>query len=301
MKRLILPFFVLIASASTAQLSIIPQAGLETFRTTIKSGDLPSFSPMGQQFAPSIGVRMAYTLKSGQGAFVGVATNSPAVKLQFTDPKNAQTNYQAAAENVNLRLEAGYQYTSKPIALRKAVYKTSYRNRYGGGSIGVRKSGCTRGMCSRTQNPSANGNKIASGIFKDKGLYMRIKPSLGLAMAPIGNTMETETKAGQTMYSYKAGLSTALIAGTSFEFGTVNQPKFIISINYFKGLGDNMQTLIANEGIKATATTFSSTTSGFNINLGIPFNLKKKPVVQSIPPSRRGHYGYCNRNRMYVL
>src|SRR4051812_18886029 len=121
MKQLILPFFMLLSYGSQAQLSIVPTVGVDMFRTALSQGNLPSFSPLGNQFAPSLAVRMAYKLKSGQGAFVGVSTSSPATQLTFTDPDNAQKMYTAAAGALQLRFEGGYQFTSKPITLKKAT------------------------------------------------------------------------------------------------------------------------------------------------------------------------------------
>ena len=301
MKILILPFFALMTYAADAQLSIVPQAGVETFRTTIKPGALSSFSPLGQQFAPSIGIRMGYSLKSGHGAFVGVATNSPAVKFQFTDPEAARTSNAAAAKDLQLRLEAGYQFTSKPITLRKPAVKTNVGSRYNQRNSTERQGSCARSMCTRMRNPVADNNKTAlRKMTADKGLFMRIKPSVGFAVVPTGTIMETEIKGGQTTYNYSAGLNTALIAGTAFEFGTRNQPKFIVSVNYLQGLGNNTQTITTND-LKPVSTTFSSKTAGFNINFGIPFNLKKKPTFAENKPTTPYRSGRCSRYRTYQL
>ncbi len=303
MKKLILPLFALITYASNAQLSIVPQVGVETFRTTIKSGDFSSFSPLGQQFTPSLAVRMAYTSRSGQGAFFGVATSSPAVDFKFTNPQNAQTSYTASASGLQLRLEAGYQFTSKPITIGKPVYKNNYAGKNGQKNSAAKQNGCSRSMCSRMKNSQSDYKKAAAGKMKqDNRLYMRIKPSLGLAIVPTGSRMETETKGGQTVYSYRAGLNTALIAGTAFEFGSRNQAKLLVSINYLKGLGNNTQTVTNNEGSKTTSTAFSSKTSGFNINVGIPFSFSKKTkIIQNRQSSTPSRYGHCRGYKVYQL
>jgi hypothetical protein len=303
MKNLILPFFTLIMYASHAQFSIVPQVGVETFRTTIKPGNYSSISPLGQQFSPNLSVRMAYTLKSGQGAFFGVGTNSPAVNFQFTDPQNAQTSYTASAKDVQLRLEAGYQFTSKPITLRKPAFKNNYGSWYNQRNSTAKRSSCTRSMCDRKRNAARGDNKMASKkMASDKGLYMRLKPSVGVAVVPTGSTVGTEIKGARTMYTYNAGLRTALIAGTAFEFGSRNQPRFIVSVNYLKGLGNNTQTITTNEDLKSSVTSFSSKTSGFNINLGIPFSLKKKTTfVQNKQLTRPSRYSRCSRYKTYEL
>lgn len=304
MKKIILPLFALITYGASAQFSIVPQLGMETFRTTIQSGDFASFSPMGQQFTPSLAIRMAYRLKSGQGAFLGVATNRQAVAFRFTDPQNALNSYTAAAKNLQLRLEGGYQFTSKPIALRKAVTTTSIASRYGDRSFGERKQGCARSRCSGTRSSeNTSARSVTKTTTKDAGLYVSIKPSAGLAIAPMGSAMETETKNGQKNYTYRAGWGTALIAGTAFEFGTRDQPKFIVGINYIRGLGNNTQTVTTNELLKPTTTTFSSKTSGFNVSLGIPISFKKKAaVIQAPPPINRPSYRRrCGQSKLYQL
>ena len=303
MKKLILPLFSLITCAATAQFSIVPQVGMETFRTTIKQGDFSSFSPLGQQFAPSLSVRMAYKLKSGLGAFLGVATNSPAVEFKFTDLQTPASSYTASAKDLQLRLEAGYQFTSKPITLRKSVSASSYAGKWPQASSGGKQGGCARKMCGRMNNSASRySNTSLATAAKDNGLFMRIKPSVGLALAPTGSKMETETKAGQTSYIYKSGWNTALIAGTAFEFGTRNQSRLIVSISYLKGLGNNTQTLTNSDALKPTVTTLSSKTSGFNIGLGIPLSFSKKtPVIQNPPIERPSYRGRCQRYRTYEL
>jgi hypothetical protein len=305
MKKLILPFFTLITYASNAQFSIVPQVGVETFRTTLSSGDFSSFSPLGVQFAPRLAVRMAYNLKSGQGAFLGVATNSPGVVYKFTDPQNARSAYSASAGDYNVRLEGGYQYTSKPITLRKAANTkntNSSAGRCGQKYEVAQKPGCSRyraaGMCNSNRS-STSYAKLAS---PDRGMFMRIKPSVGLALAPSGSELETTTKGAMTTYKYTSGWNTALIAGTAFEFGTREQSKLVVSINYLRGLGNNSQTIVNNELIKSPTTTLSSKTSGFNISVGIPFSFSKKTTVVQTPQYKSSSQrGQCGRYRIYHM
>lgn len=304
MKTIILPLFALVSYASKAQFSIVPRVGMETFKTTITPGNFSSFSPMGQQFAPSLSVRMAYKLKSGLGAYVGVASNSQAVDFTFADPLHAANAYTTAAKNFQLRLEGGYQFTSKAIALGKPVNTKNVASRVTDRTMGERATGCSHSRCGGMRNPaSASAAALPTIAPKDKGLYMRIQPSIGLAFVPAGEAMEMNTKNGSTNYTYRAGSNAAVVAGAAFEFGTKSQTNFIVSVNYLTGLGNNTQTVTSNEMLKPTTTSFSSKTSGFNVSLGIPITFKKKPAVIQAPTiiNRPSHYGRCGQYRSYQL
>lgn len=298
MKKLILPLFASITFAANAQFSIQPQLRMETSWTTIKSSNFSAFSPMGVQIAPSLAGRMAYKFKTGHGAFLGVATGNPTVKFRFTDPQSARTSYTISAKGLQLRLESGYEFTTKPIALGKPGISKSYANRYGhrnGGGEQQKRAGYTRcGMRNSTNQCRKSSYKTKA---QNKGLYMRIKPSIGLALAPSGSEI-TETKGGQTNYEYKTGWNTALIAGTAFEFGTRKQAKFVVGVTYLKSLGNNTQTVYTGPA-KTMATTFRSATSGFNINVGIPINFTKKHAVTQHHQYRSSSYrGHCGKYRM---
>lgn len=298
MKKLILPLLASITFAANAQFSIQPQLGMETSWTTIKSSDFSAFSPIGVQVAPRIAGRMAYKFKTGHGAFLGVATGTPAVRFKFTDPQSARTSYTTSAQGLRLRLEGGYEFTTKPIAIGKQSISKSYANtcrrRYGGGEQ-QKFSGSSRcGMRKSTNDDDKSSYKTKA---QNKGLYMRIKPSIGLALAPSGSGIET--KGAEASYEYQAGWNTAFIAGTAFEFGTRKQAKFIIGVNYLRSLGNNTQTLYTGPA-KTTATTFRSATSGFNVNVGIPINFTKKSTVSQHRQYRSSSYrGHCGRYKMY--
>ena len=122
---------------------------------------------------------------------------------------------------------------------------------------------------------------------------MRIKPSVGLAFVPSESSeIENETRNGVTGYEYKAGWKTAVTAGTAFEFGTRNQSKFVVSVNYIQSLGSNKQTLNTVDNSKTTAHIFQSGTSGFSVSLGIPINLTTKK--HSAQPHRQcGSSSHC--------
>ncbi len=277
MKNILTLLFALITFSANAQFTFLPQVGLENSRTTIKSNEFSAFSPKGMQFAPQLGVRMGYTFKTGDGVFFGISSSSPAVEFKFADPLTARTSYKAYAEDLQLRLEGGYQFSTKPIALSKP----GSSNRSGHSCSGGQHHSCT-GHLSCGQHNSSNhfGNTSNKTMAQNKGWYMRIKPSAGFAFLPSEKgKIETETKSGQTNYEYKAGWNTAFIAGTAFEFGSRKQSKFVVSLNYLKGLGNNTQTLNTVDNNKTTAYTFQSNTSSFTVSIGIPVNFKKNNKV----------------------
>ena len=129
---------------------------------------------------------------------------------------------------------------------------------------------------------------------------MRIIPSVGLAFIP-GQPSEIETKTGgQTTYDYKAGAwNTAVTAGTGFEFGNSRQAKFVVSINYLKGLG-NMDTKTVNSvsNGKSVATMVSSAASSWNVSLGVPISFSKKPKIKNQIENSR-YSGKCGQSERY--
>jgi hypothetical protein len=298
MRKTITPLFVLISCVANAQFFIQPQIGLENSRTTIKSNEFACFSPMGMQFAPHLAVRMDYQFKTGHGVFFGIATSSQAVEFKFTDPEAARTIYTATEKGLQLHLEGGYQYSIKPIALGKAgsANRAGYRCCGGEQRKCVSKPGCGQhnftSYCSKTSNKTTAANK---------GWYMRIVPSAGIAFVPSGaEGIETEIKGGQTTYEYKAGWKTAFIAGTAFEFGSLKQSKFIVNVNFLKGLGNNEETINTVANGKTITTSLRSNASSFNISLGIPVNLKKnKSCSQKKEYLRSNNQHRCGQYRMY--
>jgi hypothetical protein len=92
-----------------------------------------------------------------------------------------------------------------------------------------------------------------------------------------------KTQNSQTTYEYRAGnWQTGLIAGSGFEFGKGNVSKFTVSINYFKGLGNlDKQSITTTDGSKVTTTTLQSSVSGWNLKVGIPISLAKKPAIKN--------------------
>ena len=307
MRNTTILLFVLISYGTNAQFSIQPQIGLENSRTSIKSNGFSSFSPMGMQLDPRLAARMGYRFKMGHGVFVGVATGSQGVKLKFNDPQAAATTYTSTGRGLQLHLEGGYQYSTKPIALGKAGSANKVRQRCGGEAQHscISKAGCGQ---YRSSSHCSKASGRATATSTNKGMYMRIVPSARLAFRPSGTQkIGTATAAGQTIYEYATGWNTAFIAGTAFEFGNRKQSNFVVSINFLKSLGNNKETINNVVNGKPNATTFTSDASYFSINLGIPIHLKKnnvssqkKEYIQRKECIRSTYQHRCGQYRMYI-
>ena len=184
---------------------------------------------------------------------------------------------------MQVRLEGGYQYSSKPIffkgsgqSSKSSTTKTSGEK----SSCHAYRSCCMRSSasyhCSGSKSKTSNTKPSPS---KNKGGWMKIQPSIGVAFIPwVQDNVVSKTGNGQTAYEYAAGNWTnAVIAGTGFEFGRNKTRLFTVSINYFKGIGNlNTQTIESVSGSKVVTTTLKSAASGWNMRVGIPFTLGAK-------------------------
>ena len=310
MKSIILLLFAMVTLSAKSQLTLLPQVGIDHSKTIIQSNDFSSFAPLGMKISPMFGARLGYIAKSGHGAYLGVSTSAGSLNYRFTDPLTAGTSYKVSGDELGLHLEAGYQFSTKPIALSKhGTNKTSYRNSgtqhhgCGGHTACGQHNGCSH-HTGGGEHFTCSQHRSINRTGKSSSTYMRIKPSVGLAFAPSeDNRIESETKNGLTSYEYKAGWKTAITAGIAFDFGSQNQSKFVVSVNYLHGLGNNTQTLNTVDNSKTTAHTFQSGTSGFSVSLGIPINLSTKK--HSAQP--HGHCGspspcmsHCGHYRMFL-
>src|SRR5436853_637017 len=119
MKPLLLLGCVLLAGTAVhAQFSLLPYAGFEQSRNTVtNTNGLAAASVNGNLKA---GLKMNYQLKGGHSPFINLATSPAPVTFQFDKNGSLASNYEAVKGNLQFRMEAGYQYTSKPIAFKKA-------------------------------------------------------------------------------------------------------------------------------------------------------------------------------------
>ena len=282
MRRVALSgLFIVSALAMNAQkLSLTPQVGFENSRTSVKYNDLGSFAPLGGEFNPQVSLRLDYKCKQGFGPYIGASTSRSGVLYSFNDIENGMSAYTATKANMQLRMEAGYQYTTKPIFFNKGKSSTgtsTSKSRSSGksscGSYSYR-SGCSKSSSSRSSH--CQSKNTAAKKVENKGGWVRLQPSMGIGYIAAPKTdIVTKTGGGQTAYEYRAGnWNTAFLTGMGFEFGRNQQRLLNVSINYFKGIGNmNAQTVSNESGIKTSYATLESNASGWNMRVGIPFTL----------------------------
>ena len=298
---------VVFVFTANAQFTIQPQIGLQNSRTSIKYND-QSFMPVATQFFPLLALRMAYNSKQGHGVFLGVSTSSPAIDFKFSDLQTAATSYNASHQNIQMRFEGGYQFRTKPIYFSKGNSSNTPEAKTGHSCGGGGQHVCA-GRMNCMHSCSKNANKTTA---KNNGSYMRIIPSVGMAFIPSQpSEIETQTQGTQTTYDYKASAwNSAIIAGTAFEFGSNRQAKFVVNINYLKGLGNmDTKTINSTSNGKAVASTISSTTSGWNVSVGIPISFNKNRnkkqeyinrELQRLENERLQNHTRCEQYRMHM-
>jgi len=300
--------FIVSALAMNAQkLSITPQVGFENSRTSVNYNNLGSFAPLGGEFNPQVSLRLDYKFKQGFGPYIGASTSRSGVLYSFNDVENGMNVYNATKANMQLRLEAGYQFTSNPILFNKAKRSTgtsSSKNRSSNkSSCGSYSSGscCSKNyssQSSRCQSKSSSTNKAEN---KNKGGWVRLQPSIGVGYIAAPKTdIVTKTGGGQTTYEYRAGnWNTAFLTGMGFEFGRNKQRLMNVSINYFTGIGNmNTQTVSNETGIKTSYATLESKATGWNMRVGIPFTLAEKKPGKQKSVNKTKKTSCCDKTRI---
>ncbi len=260
-------------AANCQRFTLLPQVGFENSKTSVNYNETGFFAPEGVKFTPQASLRLNYASKKGHGFFLGMATSRNLIAYSFSDPETGRTDYSATADDLQLQLEGGYQFSSKPIYLNKKSQAKSTKT-------------TTTSQPQKTYTYTRCGQKIVthccssksttySKTSKDK-TWVKIQPSVGMAYIP-GTKTDFVTKAqnGQTVYEYRAGnWNTGVIAGVGFEFGKNKNRLFTVSANYFKGIGNlDQQEYKTATSTKETTTTLDSKVSGWNLRFGIPFTL----------------------------
>lgn len=274
---------IIIGCVVKAQLSITPQLGIESSKTTVSYNKSSDFSPLGTKLSPHASVRLDYKFKKGHGPFVGLATTRSAINYSFSNPETGNTMYTASRDNKQLRIEGGYQLSTKPIYFNKSGANNKSKNV--STQTSSTKKSC-RDFYTRSNCGSKSYTNAVANASSGKGSWVSIQPSAGMAFVPTASAAEivSQSQGNINSYEYTAGnWKTAAIAGVGFAFGKNDQQKLLVSINYLKGIG-NLQTesLTTTTDAKPTTTYISSNASNWNLRVGIPFNLTKtkKPVTQ---------------------
>jgi len=295
MRSVALTGFLFIALAMNAQkLSITPQVGFENSRTSITYNNLQSFAPLGGEFNPQVSLRLDYKFKQGFGPYLGVSTSRSGVLYSFSDLENGMNVYTATKANMQLRMEAGYQFTTNPILFNKAKpsgtssskARTAKKSSCGSYTY---KSNCSKSYSSRSSRCESKSSAAKKVENKNKGGWVRLQPSVGLGFIPSPKTdVISKTQGGQTTYEYRAGnWNTALTTGMGFEFGRNKQRLLNVSVNYYSGIGNlGKQTISTVSGSKTSVANLESNSSGWGLRVGFPFTLAEKKPGKAKSQSR---------------
>ncbi len=266
--------FLLTGSAANSQFSLLPQIGFEQSRTKVQYNNQNFFKPFAKDNIQA-SLRADYRFKKGHGPFVNIASSPAAVNLNFTEPETLKDNFQVNKSSLQWRIEGGYQYTTKPIYLKKQASKNTVLK------TNTEKTSIRKSCGSSAYKAHCSDKSLSSIAKKNPALNMRLQPSLGIAYRP-GDDDVVNKNGNQ--YQYKAGnWNTALISGLEFEFAKGAKRLFTLSVFHTKGLDDGKtQTINTVSDSKNNVTYLRSDASGWGMNVGIPFSLtKKKGVVKS--------------------
>ena len=284
--------FVAFGYAAKAQkFSLLPQVGFENSKTTIQYNNSSSFAPAGVVFSPQVSLQFAYKSKPGHGVFLGASSSRSTVPFSFTNAETGRENYKTISGKMQVRLEGGYQFSSKPIYFKRQNSTAVKQDGSKPESYQVtEKNNCSsysyRSSCMKKKTDANGSSDPAKLKLPDinRGTWVRLQPSVGMGLIPSVKTdVVTKMQNGQTTYEYRAGnWNTALVTGMGLEFGKNNTRLFTLSVNYFKGIGNlDKQTISTVTGTKTLTTQLQSDVSGWNMRMGIPFTLgAKKPAMK---------------------
>lgn len=276
---------LLIVVTANAQLSFLPQVGFDQTKTSVRVNDLPSFSPMGFASNFKANLRTDYRFKKGHGPYLSIGTAPGAMAFSFSDVANAATNFTAASNDLQLRLESGYQYTSKPINLTKPKNQTAKT---------TAQTTETKYRCGSYSYSRQHRTATTVAAKPANNLNFRLQPSIGVAYLP---SVKNDLVATGTGYQYNAGnYKTAMVSGMGFEFAKGKQRLFTLSVFYTKGLGNlDEQTITNVENEKVSNTTLNSKSSGWGMMVGVPFSFTKNkkliaPAKTTSPTPHKEYY-----------
>ena len=233
-----------------------------------------------------MGLRLDYQFKKGHGVFAGFSTSHSNTGFNFPNPETSLTDYYLSKPSTLFRLEAGYQFNTKPF-----YFKSSSSNKK---SASQKRSGCSSKQSSAKQGcgsysrSSSHCEKKKSEVSqqkanKQKG-FVRLQPQLGLAYIPsVKNDFVSKVQGSQTVYTYHAGnWNTAILSGMGFEFGKGKTRLFQLNLQYLKGIGNMDNTILTTQsGAKSVETTYASRASSWNLSFGFPISLAKKPAAKN--------------------
>ena len=278
-----------VAISANAQLSFLPQLGFEQSKTLVQYNNSSSFSPIGSQANLKANLRMDYRFKKGHGPYIAVGTAPGAVAFSFNDIANAATNFKAAQNSLQWKLEGGYQYTSKPINLKKASAKQAEKT--------TTQNTEVRSKCGSYYSYQRQERTATTAKKQDNNLNLRLQPSVGVAYLP---SIKNDVVSNGSSYQYNAGnYKTAFTSGMGFEFARGKQRLFTITAFYTKGLGNLDETITSIQNNKDVNNLVSSNTSSWGLMAGVPFSFTKKQKVVLKPVTTQPSRTYRSKCQFY--
>jgi len=273
MRKAALASLVFVASgfATNAQLSISPRVGIEQAFSCVKYNNTSCINPISTNISPQVSVRADYLFNKVHGPFVGIASNRSLVTYEFTNPETGDKEYSAEQGNWKIRLEAGYQVSSKPISLGRAA----------------KQSAKTVSTVNLSPCAAARIQQAMATLPQKPVMNLRIQPYAGMAIVPSPEkVITTAVKSNETVYQYNAGnYTSAFITGLNLAIAKGSVNKYVIGIQYLRGIGNmNKETLNTSTENKLVTTQLSSSSAAWNVNVGIPlsFAKNKQPAVAPV-------------------
>jgi len=211
---------------------------------------------------------MDYLFNKTHGPFAGVATNRSVVTYEFTNPETGDKEFTSSQGDWKMRLEAGYQYSSKPINLGRTEKQSA---------IKAPAAYTTPCAARKMMLAQANANAVKKPVMN-----VRIQPYAGMAFVP--NTVaaiSSTVKSNETVYQYSAGnWNSAFISGVNLAFAKGDVGKYVIGVQYLLGIGNlDRETLNTPQDTKQLITQLKSNASAWNVTVGMPLNFTKNKQV----------------------
>jgi len=253
--------FVACGFATNAQLSVTPRVGIEQALTCVKYNNNSRISPMSANFSPQVGLRADYLIDKKHGPFVGIASSRSIVTYEFTNPETGDKNFTSTQGDWKLRFEAGYQLSSKAISLKKLT------------PVPAKQAVESMSPCAARKMMLAQ-----AAAAKKPAMNVRIQPYAGMAFIPNPSTaIANAFQSNEMVYQYSAGnWTSAVIGGVNFAFAKGDINKYVVGIQYLKGIGNlSNETLTTASESKAMTTQLSSRSAAWNVTVGMPLNFTK--------------------------
>lgn len=274
---LLLGCTLLAGTALHAQFQFLPYAGFEQSRTTLNTNILSAQDINGFLKA---GLRTGYQLKGGHSPFVNFTTNPGPVSFAFDNTGSLLNQYRTT--NLQLRFEAGYQYSSKPIQLGKSRSPQRSVSQLAVPTTTQKKS------CGSSMYRSSCGSKQkqAPQAPANNNLNMRLQPSLALAYIPSSTQLVTQKGTG---FDYTPAWRTTVVPAMSFEFAKGAQRLFSLGVFYTAPLGQKEQNVTTSVESETITTTLRPQLATWGVTLGVPFSFAKAKTMMKSPTAPRVH------------